>query len=455
MISNPKARLRDVWKDFVLVVAIPLLVVIAVVVVASQFVNPAPPRRITISTSTAEGGYHFFAGEYQKILARDGITLELRTSAGATENLARLSKPDSGVDLGFVQDGLAAASDHPDLVSLGSLYYEPVWVFHRQRRELSRFGELKGLRIATGSEGSGTRTLALELLSASGISDKNARLVPLGADAAAKALSAGQVDVAFFVGAPGVSIIQRLLRDPGVRVMSLSQAEALTRRFPYLHHLVLPEGAIDMVKNVPVRDLDLVAPTATLVARDSLHPALMYLLLQAASEVHGPARLLSRKNEFPSDRDSGLPLAEQAQRYYKSGPPFLIRVLPFWLATFLDRMLILIIPLIAVLMPFSRVVPGLYGWRFRSRVFRWYGELNTLEAQVRSDAGPEARARSLEKLDWIEGEVKRIRLPLAFVQHRYILLEHVDLVRRRLQGEQAPSASVRAETDAPTRVHAR
>ena len=455
MISNPKARFPDVWRDFVVVVAVPLLVVIAVVVVAIQFVNPAPPRRIAISTSAAEGGYHFFAGEYQKILARDGITLELRTSAGSAENLARLSNPDSGVDLGLVQDGLATASDYPGLVSLGSLYYEPVWVFHRQRRELSHLGELKGLRIATGGEGSGTRALALELLSANGISDENGRLVTLGTDAAAKALSAGEVDVAFFVGAPGVPVIQRLLRDPGVRVMSLAQAEALTRRFPYLHHLVLPEGAIDMVKNVPARDLDLVAPTATLVARDSLHPALMYLLLQAATEVHSSARLLSRKNEFPSDRDSGLPLAEQAQRYYKSGPPFLIRVLPFWLATFLDRMLILIIPLIAVLMPFSRVLPGLYGWRFRSRVFRWYGQLGALEAEIRGGAGPEARARCLEKLDWIEGEVERIRLPLAFVQHRYILLEHVDLVRRRLRGEQAPGASVRAGTQAPTRVRAR
>jgi len=455
VITNPKGRHREAWKDFVLVVAVPLLVVIAVVVVAIQFVNPAPPRHITISTSAAEGGYHFFAGQYQRILARDGITLELRTSAGSAENLARLSKPDSGVDLALVQDGVAAASDYPDLVSLGSLYYEPMWVFHRTRRELSRFGELKGLRIATGGEGSGTRALALELLSASGISDNNARLVALGPDAAARALSAGEVDVAFFVGSPSVPIIQRLLRDPGVRVMSFGQAEALTRRLPYLHHLVLPEGAIDMVRNIPARDLDLVAPTATLVARDSLHPALMYLLLQAATEVHSPARLLSRKNEFPSDRDSGLPLAEQAQRYYKSGPPFLIRVLPFWLATFLDRMLILIIPLIAVLMPFSRVLPGLYGWRFRSRVFRWYGQLGALEAEIRGGAGPEARARCLEKLDWIEGEVERIRLPLAFVQHRYILLEHVDLVRRRLRGEQAPGASVRAGTEAPTRVRAR
>lgn len=445
MVTNPKSRYREVWKDFVLVVAVPLLVVIAVVLVAIQFVNPAPPRHITISTSTAEGAYHFFAGEYRKILARDGITLELRTSAGSAENLARLSRPDSGVDLGFVQDGLAAPSDYPELVSLGSLYYEPVWVFHRQRRELSRFSELKGLRIATGGEGSGTRALALELLLASGISDRNARLAALGTDAAARALSAGEVDVAFFVGAPGVPVIQRLLRDPGVRVMSFGQAEALTRRFPYLHHLVLPEGAIDLVKNVPARDLDLVAPTATLVARDSLHPALMYLLLQAATELHAPARLLSRKNEFPSDRDSGLPLAEQAQRYYKSGPPFLIRVLPFWLAAFLDRMLILIIPLIAVLMPFSRVVPGLYGWRFRSRVYRWYRDLGALEAEIRGGATPEARARCLEKLEWIEGQVERIRLPLAFVQHRYILLEHVELVRRHLRSQQAPGASARAE----------
>jgi TRAP transporter TAXI family solute receptor len=428
-----KGRFREILRDVVSVVAIPALLVIVVVAVAIRFVNPAPPKHIVISTSTTEGGYNFFADQYKKILARDGITLELRTSAGATENLARLSNPDSDVDLGFVQDGLASAADHPDLVSLGSLYYEPVWVFHRERKDLGRLTELKGLRVATGSEGSGTRTLALELLSASGISDKDARLLPLGNEAAAKALTEGKVDAAFFVGAPGVPVIRQLLRSPAVRPMSLEFAEAYTRRFPYLHHLVLPRGAIDIAKSIPARDLDLVSPTATLVARDSLHPALMYLLLQAASEIHSRPGIFAAKNEFPSDRDSGLPLADQAQRYYKSGPPFLIRVLPFWLATFLDRMLILIIPLVAVVIPLTRVLPALYGWRVRSRVFRWYGDLIHLEARIREDAGPEARKQHLEKLDWIEDRVKHIRLPLAFAQLRYFLLEHVDLVRRRLR----------------------
>lgn len=432
MVTKLKGIFREILKDIASVASVPVVLVILVVVIAVHFVDPAPPKRIVISTSTEEGGYNYFAERYRRSLARDGIALELRPSEGAAENLARLGEPSSGVDLAFVQDGLAVESDHPKLVSLGSLYYEPTWVFYRSERDLTRLAELKGMRIAAGREGGGTRSLALRLLEASGITAKNAQVLPLGGDAAAKALVSGEIDAAFFIGVAGEPVIRRLLREPSIRPMSFDQAEAYSRRLSFLHHLVLPHGAIDMERNIPSRDLDLVAPTATLVARDTLHPALVYLVLQAATEVHGGPGLFNKEHEFPSDRDTALPLAEGAERYYKSGPPFLHRVLPFWLATLIDRTLVLVVPLVAVLIPVSRIAPALYAWRVRSKVYRWYGELSFLEAQIREDAGAEARAQYLEKLDWIEGRVNSIRLPLAFAQHRYVLREHIELVRRQL-----------------------
>jgi TRAP transporter TAXI family solute receptor len=426
---------RELLKDIASVSGLPVVLIAIVFVIAWRFVDPAPPSRLVISTGAEGGAYHEFAAAYRKILARDRIELVIRPSDGAVENLTRLKDSASDVDLAFVQDGLAGAEEHSNLVSLGSFYYEPLWIFYRPAggRELARLSELKGLRVAPGGEGSGTRSLSLRLLAASGISQKNARLLSLGGAAAAEALLAGQVDVAFFVSAVEPPLIQKLLRDGRVRAMSLAQAEAYSRQFPYLQRLMLPHGAIDLEKGIPSRDLELIAPTATLVARDSLHPALVYLLLKAATEVHGGARLLQKDREFPNRRAVDFPLSEEAERYYRSGSvPWLQRVLPFWVATFVDRMLVLLIPLIALLLPLSRMVPALYSWRVRSKVYRWYGELALLEAQLRQDGSPEARQRYLQRLDWIEESVNDIRLPLAFTEHRYFLREHIELVRRRL-----------------------
>jgi TRAP-type uncharacterized transport system substrate-binding protein len=440
MVKKLHGILRQFLKDLASTAIVPVVFLIAVAVIALHFVEPAPPNRIVISTGLEQGAYHGFAERYRAILARDGVTLELRPSEGAVENLKRLNDAKSGVDLGFVQGGLTTPAESPGLDSLGSLYYEPLWLFYRHGRTLTRLGELKGLRIAAGREGGGTRSLALRLLSSSGISDQSAELLALGGDEAAEALAQGRVDAAFFIATPEEALIQKLLRLPRIRLMSLDQAEAYVRQFHFLHHLVLPHGAIDIAANIPGRDTDLVAPTATLVARDSLHPALVYLLLQAATDVHSGPGIFRKEHEFPADRDTDLALDDQAEHFYKSGPPFLRRVLPFWLATLLDRMLVLIIPLIAVLIPLTRIVPALYGWRVKRRVYRWYGELSFLEAQAGKSAGPKERARCLEKLDSIEERVNSIRLPLAFAEHLYVLREHIDLVRRRLIRDQDRAA---------------
>lgn len=435
MVALLKGYLRSFLKDLASTAIVPVVLLLVVVVIGLHFVEPAPPERIVISTSRQEGQYGAFAERYRAILARDGVTLELRASEGSIENLKLLNDPGSGVDLAFVQGGLTTAADSPGLDSLGSLYYEPLWIFYRAQgkaRPLGRLSDLKGLRIATGREGSGTQALASRLLAASGVDRQSARLLPLAGDAAAQALAQNRADAAFFVGTAEEPLIRKLLLDPGLRPMSLDQADAYARRFPFLHHLTLPHGAIDLAANIPATDLHLVAPTATLIARTSLHPALVYLVLQAATEVHSGPGLFHHEGEFPADRDTDLPLDDQAEHFYKSGPPFLRRVLPYWLATLLDRLLVLLIPLIAILIPVTRIVPALYAWRIKRRVYRWYGELSFLETQIRREESPEERAQHLKKLEWIEDRVNSIRLPLAFAEHLYVLREHIDLVRRRL-----------------------
>jgi TRAP transporter TAXI family solute receptor len=419
-------------RDLLLAVLPAVALGVLALVAMYQFVDPAPPQRLVMSTGEAQSDYQSFGRRYEEILKRDGVQLELRTSAGAVENLQRLKDAQAGVDVAFVQDGLHTDQEEGELVSLGSMYYEPLWVFYRGEQELTRLDQLAGKRVAIGRQGGGTRRIALQLLNLSGVTERNTQLLALRSIDGAKALADGEVDAAFFIGMPETDFIEESLHHGELKLMDLTHAEAYTRRLPFLHPLKLPQGAIDIVGDIPASDIRLVGLTSTLIVRDELHPALKYLLLKAAKEVHGAPDLFAIKNQFPSDKDADFPLAEEATRFYKSGPPLLQRYLPFWAASFVDRMLVVLVPLIAFLIPLSRVIPAIYGWRIRSRIYRWYGELKFLETQVQADAGGAQRTEHLAKLDWIEDRVNGIRLPLAFSNHTYVLREHIDLVRRKL-----------------------
>ena len=406
-------------------------------VIAFQFVQPAPPDRIVITTGSDAGAYYAYARRYAAILARNGITLEVRTSAGSLQNLERLENDEAQV--GFVQGGVIERQGDPDdedeesaLVSLGSVFFEPVWVFYRGDRRFDRLTDLKGKRIAIGQEGSGVRQLAQQLLRANDINPGD-HLMPLSGLKAAEELQQGRIDAAFIIAAENAPVVQVLLRSPGVKVMSFAQAEAYQRRFPFLTKLTLPQGVADLVRDYPPHDVTLLAPTANLIVRDDLHPALQSLLLQAASEVHGRAGFFQRAGEFPAYKDRLLPLSPEAARYFKSGPPFLQRYLPFWLAVLIDRLIVLLIPVFALLIPLLKVAPAIYSWRVRSKVFRCYGELKFLEEDLkqRFDAAklPEYRSR----LDVLDDEARGLKVPLAFTDLVYTLREHVNLVRQTLK----------------------
>ena len=441
MVRKIPRRLREISLHDLLFVALPsLLLLIAGFWAAAQFIRPAPPRQVILTSGGEGGAYQSFAARYKEVLARYDIELIDKPSAGSLENLRRLRDENFPVDAGFIQGGSAAAGGGDGLASLGSLFYEPLWIFYRADLtkelpggELDRLGQLKGRRLAVGAPGSGTRKLALELLEANGLGKPPTRLVERGGLEMVGALQQGKVDAVFVVGPTQSAAVWSLLYADGVRLMSLAHAEAYTRRFPHLGKLTLPRGGVDLVRDIPPHDIQLVAPMATLVVREDTHPALIDLLLQAASEVHGEAGLFQKPGEFPRPAQVDFPLSAEAERYYKSGKPFLQRYLPFWAATLIDRLMVMLVPLFALLIPILKFAPSLYGWRVRSRVFRRYGELKLLEAEMELEPQQHARAEWLARLNRIEADVNRMQTPLPFSDMLYTLRSHIGLVREAIE----------------------
>ncbi len=419
------------WRDILFVALPSLLLVCGAFWLAAQFIKPAPPQQLTLSTGGEGGAYQRFAARYKDVLAAYDIRLVEKPSAGSTENLERLRNPDFEVDAAFIQGGTARATEEDELVSLGDFYYEPLWIFYREAalHGADKVLDLKGRRVAIGGAGSGTHDLAMELLAANGIDGTNTKVIEEGGLGLVARLQNNEVDAVFVVGPTQSAMVWTLLYMPGIRLMSLTHAEAYTRRFPYLARLVLPRGAIDLTRDIPPHDTQLVSPMATLLVREDTHPALIGLLMQAAGEVHGTPGVFQKPGEFPRTGHSEFPLSKEAERYYKSGKPLLQRYLPFWAATLIDRMVVMLLPLLAVLLPMFKFAPQVYGWRVKSRIYRRYGELKFLENEINGDPGRHSRAEWIEKLERIEADASRIRTPLTFSDMLYTLRGHIDLVR--------------------------
>ena len=426
------------WGD-TLRIGVPLLLIIAAAFyVTSRFVKPAPPSYLVMSTGAPGGAYERYARLYKAFLARNGVTLELKPSEGAVENLARLTA--GTVDAGFVQGGLGppipidSDDDTPSAISsLGAMYLEPVWVFARSgAKPLEQVRDLAGKRIAVGAPGSGTNTLAVLLLRAIGVDPSNATFVPLTGEDASAALGRGDVDAAMFVVGVSAPLVSTLIRRPDIEIVNFLHAQALARQHPFMLPLTVPRGLIDIRADLPSRDVTTVAVTANLVVRSDLHPALMYLLLDAASEIHGRQSLLADAHTFPNPLRQEFPVADEAERFYKSGKPFLQRYLPFWVANLADRMLVFLIPLVAVLLPTMRFLPDLYAYRPRARIAALYEKLRTLERDVAATPDPALVTDYIARLDRIEADVIECKLPAWFVQETYALRAAIDLVRERL-----------------------
>ena len=409
-----------------------ILLTLAGFAIAYQFVDPAPPRQITIATGRSSGAYYDVGTQYSRVLARDGVTLIVRETSGSVENLTLLNDPESGVDVIFMQGGIGADLPSDHLVSLGSIYYEPLWVFHRSDLIVRHLGDLRGRRIAVGVEGSGTKVLARQLLALNSVDAGNSQLLSVDEKDAVRMLLDGGIDAAFFVVAYRGSGDDRLMLDPGIRLMSFVRGEAYTRRLHFLSLLVFPQGAFNLTYNLPGEDIFLLAPTAQLVVREDFHPALIDLLLNAAKEVGSPAGLFERRGDFPAPRYLDYPLSGDAERFYKSGPDLLQRVLPFWLASLVSRMKIMLLPLLALLFPLVKLLPPFYSWRMRSRIYRWYDQLMKIDYEILNEDVRSRRAEYLSRLDVVEQNVSRISVPLGFSRELYDMRVHIQMLREKL-----------------------
>jgi TRAP-type uncharacterized transport system substrate-binding protein len=400
----------------------------------------APPGNIRITSGPDGSSYRRFADRYKAIIERYGVKVEILPSAGAIENLQRLADRSVRVEVGFVQGGLKEG-EMPGLMSLGSIAEQPLMVYARGPQRLERLTELRGKRLAIGTPGTGARSLALKLLTASNLTGPPTVLVDLSGEAAAQALTDGSVDAIFVMGDAFTPALSKRMRElPDVHLMSFRLADAYTRKFPFLSKLTLPEGALDLDRDYPPEPVQLVGPTVELVARDTLHPALSDLLIAAAREVHGGAGLFRTAGEYPAPLAHDFPLSRDAERYYKSGERFLYKSLPFWLASLLDRLLVLLVPLIVAIVPVSRLLPALYRWRVRSRIYRWYGALMRIERDLHQPHTPETRTALLAQMDEIAHAVKELRAPASFGDQVYVLRDHVASVRRRTQETRTEAA---------------
>jgi TRAP-type uncharacterized transport system substrate-binding protein len=414
-----------------------LLLAIAMVTLAYVLLDPNPPRHVTLATGVPQGAYAEFGQRYAERLARYGISVELRNTQGTAENLALLNDAGSGVDIAFVQGGASDGTDKQALQSLGSMFYEPVWLFYRvdsakkklRRPRLDNLAQLQGWTLNIGAPGSGVPQLATQLLEANRIDAGTIFLSQQPVTPAVVELLEGRLDAVVLASAPESAMVQMLLQTPGIALFDFAQAEAYTRRFGFLSSVTLPRGVVDLARDLPAADVRMVAPTATLVARPGLHPALTQLFVQAARDVHGGSGWFQRKGDFPNARSSERELANEAERFYRNGVPWLQRYLPFWLSNLIDRMWLALLSIVAVLLPLSRVVPPLVELRIRSRVFRWYAKLRQIEDGV----GERPAGELLAALDEIESKAGGVQVPLSYADELYALKGHIQMVRRRVQ----------------------
>ncbi len=441
-IRRPVQRLVAIsWRDMLLVLLPVLILTVALGWLAIKLIRTAQPDTVVILSGAEDSSFHNTAKRYAKIISTHGIEVKVVVTDGSAENLQRLLDRKQTADVALVQTGLAEAEASPGLTSLGTMYVQPFLVFYRDPKTLDRLTQLEGRRIAIGPDGSGTRLLSLKMLEENDMSATNTRLLDLDGDDAIAALLAKKADAIFLTGEQVRGRkIRELMRAPGIKLMSLRQADGYLRHLRFLSRLEAPEGSFDLSLNLPPKDTALVGTPVELIAREGLHPAISDLLIAAAREVHGKPGMYRKAGEFPAPTEHEIPISEEARRYYTSGSPFLYKRLPFWLASLVDRILIVVVPLLIVVVPLSRLIAPLYRWRVRSRIYRWYGSLMKIEREMREELTEIQLANIGEQLAEIEASVNSLQPPLAFADQLYVLREHIALVRAQFNAVEKQAA---------------
>ena len=442
--------IRDVLTSFGPFIALGVLLLGA----AYWWLNPNPPKTVTLATGPAQSAYDELGKKYVATLKANGITVKIVQTEGSSANLKLLR--DGLVDIGFVQGGTneLTDTDQDNLETLGSLFMEPIWLFYREEAAakllsappekaksspkiatnvtptLSAITQLPGWRLNVGTEGSGVPKLMTRLLESNRVEPKDIKLSTLDQTPAAIALLGGEIDALVFASAPESLMVQMLLQTPGIKLMDLQQSEAYSRRFNFLSPASLPRGVVDLALDNPAQDVRLVGPTASLITRNTTHPAVLQLFTSAAHQIHGVPGWFAKSKQYPNAQRDELPMAQEAERYLKNGPPLLQRYLPFWMANLIERMWVALSVIIVVLLPLSRILPPLYTFRVRSRIFKWYAQLRSIEDRDSPD--PQVRTALVDEINALDGMVEKIKIPLSHADELYALRSNIHLVRKKL-----------------------
>jgi hypothetical protein len=422
---------RRPFRDLLSIYGLVFLLSIAGLVVAWQFVEPAPPKQLVMATGSPDSAYYRFGLQYREILARHGIELELLNTSGSVENLDLLTDPKSKVDVALLQGGIGTKDDASGLTALASLFYEPLWIFRLDPAPLT-VADFTGRRVAIGEPGSGTLIAMRRLIENNALPTTAFEALELGGDEAADALLNSHADIAGFVASEQAPYIKRLLLSDGIHLTPFIRAEAYKRRFYSLASVVLPRGAADLRRDIPPTDITMLAGIASLTAKKKLHPTLVLLLVQAAVEIHSGGGLFEKQEEFPSIYNTTFPIHEDARRYLVKGPPLLQRYLPFWIAVTLDRLLILLIPLVTLLFPLFKIAPPTYRWRIRKRIYNHYRYLFEVETALLENPTVDALDRCMTQIEDIEEELTEVQVPLSYADQLYHLRMHVRFVKQRV-----------------------
>jgi len=422
-----RAFLQRYWRHFSVVAVLAIFLGGGIFIFATL-----PPRTIVMATGPKGEANYEVGARYREILAKSGVTLQLRPTSGGMENLQLLGDSKSGVDAALVQGGVSSKADFPDVESLGTISYEPLWLFYRGEIG-ANLSALAGRRLSIGPEGSGSRALALDILTKTKVKDIIGEILTLAPEVASEKLTAGEIDAAFVVSSWDSPIVQTLLNAKGIQVASFARADAFVALFPFLNKLTLPAGVVDLVANRPPADVVLLAPKASLAVRGELHSAAQYLLLTASQTIYSRPGIFQKAGQFPAAESIDFPLSDEAQRFYKSGRPFLQQYLPFWLATLLERAIVVLVPLIALIYPIFKLVPILYDWFMQSKIEKLYAQMRTVEGARDSNLDEASVEASNRELDLLELQASRLPLPAAYDSSLYTLRSHIALIRERFE----------------------
>ena len=432
-----RSLLQRYWPYF------SLAAILAILLAAGAYIFATlPPRAIVMATGPEGGANYELGGRYREILAKSGVRLKLLPTSGSVENLRLLRDPKSGVSVGLLQAGAPDGADISGVESLGTVGYEPLWLFHRT----GIAGDLRGLagqRVSIGPEGSGARAFALDVLKRTGTEGTVGELLAFPPQVAAERLIAGDIDAAFIVTGWDSPAVQSLINAKGVELTSFDRADALVALYPYLTKLTLPRGIFDLANDRPAVDITLLAAKSILAVRADLHSAIQSLLLTAATEIHSQSGIFQKAEQFPAAESIDLPLSAEAERFHKSGRPFLQEQLPFWLAVLIERALFVLVPLAVAAYPIFRFLPMLYDWTMRSRIQRLYGEMRSVENTMEDEAQELDAPAVMARIDQLEERAIHLRLPTSYDSSLYTMRLHIGLIRSHLESILANTATQR------------